>query len=1062
MKTIKLCTAVGLAVSLTFASAEAREASPAGKKVDFAIDAPSIVEALLQFTQQSGLQLVIPTSNATEAPARRVFGSYTPAAALDQLLAGTAFRYEFANPRTVAIRTAAVAIDSKSANNEAAVVGPLWESADAASGESPSAGGGESAQNAEASKGIPQIFVRGSRVLNTDIERTRDDSQPYIIFNREMIEKSGATSVEGFLRDNLTSMSAETTQSQGRSNGAFSTLSLRGLGSDQTLILIDGRRTASVPLGGDGFQADINGIPTSAIERIDVLPSTAAGIYGGGATGGVINIILKRDYTGVEATVRHEDTVSGGGGGDRIDLSGGFSFAGGRASLSFSGSYLDNDELLVSNRDLVQRAQQHLLANNPSAIYDSPTPPLGRTSNIRSAPGFDPITFAPIDPQPLTLKDGTLLNSFYTNVPAGYAGPSADGGAAFLANAGKYNLNFADTAQTGGGLRQSLLNNPIIKSATATLRGRFTDHVQGFLEFNASENSGRFNVNNQSGTFLVSAFAPDNPFNQDVYVTTPVGGADMQSEVSLKGRRAGGGLIVQLTPEWQASADYTWNSNDYFSSTPNQSLNPDSFSAVNDGTLNFFKAAPVDVLGYLLPNVVSGPATSKLESTVARVAGPITSLPGGKIRLSSALEYRRESLDDFNQDFPFAGGEYIQTNFSRDRVVDSIYTEFFVPVFSSLNAVSGVQSLELTVSGRWDRYKTNSSNSSNSLSPTDRESAKSSFSSVDPLIALRWQITRDVALRASGGTGFKPPALSDLAPGASVTYTPDVLAFAGLTDPKRGNEPLGATGSSVLVLYGGNSDLKPEDSRSFSAGVILTPRTVPGFRFSLDWTRTHKTNNIGQMLLQQDSLAYENNVPGFIVRAAPLNDGYPVGPIISFNSRSLNFANQTVEAFDVALDYRLETGGWGAFAFGLAGTRNTEGEQQVVPGIAPTDYLGVQGFSKYRANGTISWNRGPWRASWIAHYHDNYWVSVNHQIAPNQGSATVPSQVLHDAQLGYEFQTTHGALSFLSNSDLRLGMRNVFNKRPPVDLTNPIVPYSVSGDPRMGTYWISFRKSFNK
>src|SRR5262245_17910689 len=119
MNVIKRSTALGLAVSLALATAaEARESSPKEKAISFDIDAPSLVQALMQFTQQSGLQLMVPTGEAADAPAPRVVGRYTPGGALDRLLAGSAFKYEFANTRTVAIRVADAKPTSTGENNQ--------------------------------------------------------------------------------------------------------------------------------------------------------------------------------------------------------------------------------------------------------------------------------------------------------------------------------------------------------------------------------------------------------------------------------------------------------------------------------------------------------------------------------------------------------------------------------------------------------------------------------------------------------------------------------------------------------------------------------------------------------------------------------------------------------------------------------------------------------------------------------------------------------------------------------------------------------------------------------
>ena len=149
---------------------------------------------------------------------------------------------------------------------------------------------------------------------NLDIPRGPDDVQPYYMFSGATLENSGEQNVESFLKDNLTQDSTFETDSQIRSNnsaqgqeGNVSSITLRGLGSLSTLILVDGQRLPSVSLkAGTLSQANINEIPLGAIDRVEVMPSSASAIYGSSAMGGVINIVLKKDYQGGD---RHEVTT---------------------------------------------------------------------------------------------------------------------------------------------------------------------------------------------------------------------------------------------------------------------------------------------------------------------------------------------------------------------------------------------------------------------------------------------------------------------------------------------------------------------------------------------------------------------------------------------------------------------------------------------------------------------------------------------------------------------------------------------------------------------------------
>ncbi|OTJ68239.1 hypothetical protein CAZ01_33785, partial [Pseudomonas aeruginosa] len=116
-------------------------------------------------------------------------------------------------------------------------------------------------------------------------------------------------------------------------------------------MLVNGRRIADRSVGNGGpAQPDLNGIPVGAIERIEVLPSSAGGIYGGNAVGGVINIILRSDYRGIDLTLTHNSTFDFHAPMTRLDVAGGFALEGGRTSVSFNGAISDSGTLLLSQR----------------------------------------------------------------------------------------------------------------------------------------------------------------------------------------------------------------------------------------------------------------------------------------------------------------------------------------------------------------------------------------------------------------------------------------------------------------------------------------------------------------------------------------------------------------------------------------------------------------------------------------------------------------------------------------------------------------------------------------
>jgi outer membrane receptor protein involved in Fe transport len=378
--------------------------------------------------------------------------------ALQTILDSTGFAFTEIDPDTVAIvtagetgtaatRVALFATDGGRAPIRLAQAANDRDEAEAASADAATGAAGEELQEQHST--IPEILVLGGKPsLNMDIRRTRDDAHPYIVFDRATLEKSGATNLEDFLKSRLNASAGAVSADQFTNgfSGNQSQINLRGLGVNQTLILIDGHRRATALSRVDSAtpgQTDLNGIPFAAIERIEVLPATASGIYGGGATGGVVNVVMRRDYSGTEMQVEYGGTFDGGAGSRRIDISNGFTFEGGKSNVTLVGSYHDTNPLLIGDRDLAERGRAHAFANLPSFYLGATNPPLGATTNIRSVTGAN-----------LVLDNGTRLSSPITYIPYGYAGSAKDGTAALVANQGKYNLDIAagsPQALAGGG-----------------------------------------------------------------------------------------------------------------------------------------------------------------------------------------------------------------------------------------------------------------------------------------------------------------------------------------------------------------------------------------------------------------------------------------------------------------------------------------------------------------------------------------------------------------------------------------------------------------------------------
>lgn len=1034
---------------------------------EFNIPSQTATKSIPEFARQAGIQIVAPGSKLRGLRTPAIKGAFDIREALRALLRGSGLRIVADDGRTITL-----------------AVAPRQDASAGAQAER------DSNEEASVDAGAtPEILVTGQRgwTLNADIRRTENDAQPYVVFDRERIARSGQTTLEGFLRDELTSNVSVSTANQMAARNGLSNINLRGLGQDETLILVDGRRLASVNTGsGNSSQPSITGIPLSAVERIEVLPSTASGIYGGGATGGVVNIVLKRDYRGLELTGTYGGTFDGGAVERRIEGSAGVALEGGKTNIIVNGSWRKSAPLLTGDRDLVQRGRAWLADNNPTVLYGGATsnPPLpGATPNIRSSNGAN----LTLDPA----FGGGSLGSSFTYVPYGYRGVALDGVAGLVANAGRYNLDLPPTAVggftgTGGGTRYSLLGASEAWAINGTVRREFSPAVTAFLEFGASSDRSLFYRNGGTTTagssVLLPANAPNNPFQQAIRVTFPTNALDGVTDAKTESLRGVAGVTIKMPFDWKAAADFTWNrTRSGQASLP--VVDPASASALANGTLDVIRDTIASPLAIgLAPTLPRSRNQSELTDLSVRFAGPLPiTLPGGKITLSMLLESRRETLDEALGYQSSTTASSLTYTPSRSQTVNSFYAEARVPVFAPANNVPLMHLLEFQLAGRIDDYRTLGAaaaltcvNVARPLTPADLTTAcpapgsnlartTNSFSSINPTLGVRWQPVPDLTLRGSYATGFLPPS-----PGQLVG-TPNPAFPIFITDPQRCYalgvcEPIGTDffGTfTVPVITGGNPDLKPETSTSWSAGGIFTPRFVPGLRISADWNRIDKRNNVfdptllafagllGTQSSFDDFVAY---APGRVTRG-PSTPGFSVGPITALDLTLVNISRMRVETIDFGLDYTTAFAG-GRLSLTADATRLISLEIQTTASVAPEQYAGIvgdifqvggasgassAGGVKWRGNGTLQWSNDRWSIGWRTRY-----------FGPYRSSVHVDGQTYHDL---------FGSFRILDRTELRAGVNNLFNKRPPIDPVNANL-YSSYGDPRLANFYLSLSQKF--
>ena len=1079
---LQVCALATIATGfITTAHAQSSE-----EAVKFDLPPQSLEQALKTFSVSANKQLMFATDLAEGKMVEGLSGEMEPMQALDTLLEGTGLIYETTSSDVILVKVADAKqgdySDKKSLSPQLILMAQSTSNQGANATESnwSDSGNVESDSTGEHLHSdqlrIPEILVIG-RSRNVDIQRTEDDAQPYVTFNANQIERSNATSLEEFLRQQVPQdANFEQTRFLLAGDGDVrSSINLRGLGEDQTLVLVNGRRltgASSDPFDGSSFeQGDINGIPLSAIERIEILPATAAGIYGGGATGGVVNIILKSDYRGIDILISYESAFDTDASDRRIEASGGFTLENGKTNITFSVSGSDGTALLQRERNFREASRELQLQNNPDGLLSSSLIPTGATANIRSAGrrSFPELVF----------DDGTPLGSSITSAPLDYAGIVSDGGVALLQNAGIFNLD-QDRNGVGPSNGGSALGAvPEREAITLSVRREFTDWLDAFLDYSSTSNKGT----SPSIAFdfrrglTVAADAPTNPFQQDIVIQLGVPDLGITNSIDSDLSMFAGGVILDLSNDWAATLEVTRTASTSESEFQVFVLNRDFASAVREGEIDLL-VPEEQLIQDVQPFIISEPDRVKNKSTLQnyaiRAGGPIFQTPGGPVSLNVVYEYREEVLEDSIRTSVSSDGSV--TRFfqpEQDQDIQSVYTEMNLPLVSSRNARPGIQLLDFQFASRFEDYSSRVWADRDQRRPIDDDFdanatkyERTEFDSLDLTISSRYSPFEGVLLRGSYGTGFLPPSIAQL---SERNIGPRVRS---LIDPRRSNEREDIALEDLIA--GGNINVKQEESISFTAGVVFTPTFLDGLRLSADYVRIETTDEIVS-LTEQLLLDRESDFPDRIIRGPLEPDaptGFEAGPIRIIDIGNVNIASSSSSFVDYQVDYVFDSGRFGEFLLYGAASNILSFEQKILETDDPVDLVGFNtGRLEWAFSGGLSWNAGPHSVNWHFNYVDERKIfgayssdSSIERSVENQGSDRYESRTIHDIGYSYNFGSSRRfGNTPLGGTTLTVGVRNIFDVEPvPAAEGSFGSPrFALQGvDPRLRRFSISIRHSF--
>ncbi len=707
---------------------------------------------------------------------------------------------------------------------------------------------------AQQAQKIEKIEVTGSNIKRIEGE----SALPVTVITREDITRSGATTAAELL-DKLSANSGggyNVSQGVGDSGTpGLSAASLRGLGSTNTLILLNGRRLSNYAFNASGGgTVNLSQIPLAAVERVEVLKDGASAVYGTDAIGGVINFILRKDYTGAEVTAYGTKTEGGGGNVRRYT-----------GAIGFGDINKQRFNVLATfdyEKDTPLKASQRTFGS--TAIR----PDLGFT---RTSGNVFPANF---------VFNGTSYNLSAVNgcIPA----------------AGSYRI-VASTGQPSTTQRFCRYDFASVLDIypPSERKGFFTraafqianDH-QLFVEYNLSKNkvtyaSSETPVNNFDGVgpFLYPA---NGPFYPRTFTTprgetiTPTGALPVAWRLKQGGLRTNRADSDESRFVAGAQGSFVgWDYNTAYSSSESKAT--DNYidgwvrasrlrAAVATGLIDVFSGNPQNAAGQALIDGVKILETvreskAKVKSFDGRLSKELMEMRNGPLAIAFGAERREEKLDDdpkevlFSGDILGGGGALPPTHAKRD--VTAVFAELNIPI---------LRNIEGQVAVRYDKY--------------------SDFgNTVNPKVALRWTPTKELLVRTSYSTGFRAPTLSDL-------FLPRFLGNTADThnDPIRcpGSTPIGGFVNEGLECdaqinnqLGGNTALTPEKSKQWTIGVIFEPTASTSV--GADFFKIHRRNSIGSLgdntVFDVYGAADPLSAGGRFVRNARRADGSCVGDL---------------------------------------------------------------------------------------------------------------------------------------------------------------------------------------
>jgi iron complex outermembrane receptor protein len=632
---------------------------------------------------------------------------------------------------------------------------------------------------------VQRVEVTGSAIKRTSVE----GPAPVEVISRKEIERTGATSLNELLHSipSIDIFDQGELASNSPAGSGTANIRLRGLSSSETLVLLNGRRlpvNALYDSSGAGAAFDINSLPVSAIERIEILKDGGSAIYGADAVAGVVNFITKQDYRGLDVSVSYGVSSRGDGAENRLSVAAGFGdYDKDRYNILVGLDYFKRDPILRKDRDISRSVDFRRFG----------APRDGRSSFSPYGNVVDPLT-------------GGLVGVTYRDCPADQLGDN---------NICRYDFNASLLSAYNGADRLSGLVLGTVK---------VTDEIKGFGELLYSTSKDTFLAHPVPDYFIVpiidesqrpyEIFDADGNGTDQIYIA----GRFMQGGPRTTKRKsdfvnlAAGLEGYNFGLDWKFSVSHgeskvTNNDSNYFNAdlwyaaTGSGQIDP-TVSTNDQDLVNSLKVTPKRV------------GKSVLETANAQISGDLFQLPGGTSKYAIGAAFYRETLTDTPDPLSQEGkvvGSIQQSAVDASRNSSAAYAELQLPILKELEGQLAV---------RYDHYP--------------------KWHNTSPKIGFRYTPTQTVVLRASYTESFRAPVLKQLfgaqEEGATTLTADHDCEVLGIpADP-------GQCLVNAFQVNGSNPDLGPEKGKTYNVGVIFEPSNM--FSIGVDLWKIEKKDEI--------------------------------------------------------------------------------------------------------------------------------------------------------------------------------------------------------------------------